>query len=586
MLGSSQPIHSLRLSSSVLIGKVLLAACALASTTSSAEPPRFSQQVDATVTYKINLQIGMGKDAGKYPGTLTYQVKSATPELIQLTVTGDLQGKPSRMPSFFRSSGESSLPTLESVSCRAALIGITPRGEVEVSQRDEMMGLLLGTIGQLAIAPLPPADAKPINARAARGAENGADVPVTWDVSDTTNIARVSTPFGFSPSFASQAGIQNRKLSIATEKWKYVAHPVIRNRMKIDHQYELSAPESDPPMKMQGDGIAFFNLDDGFYEQLQINRVIYQVDDGVEVKVPISISLTRETKQERDAKIAAAKEAVLKRTRPFTDAERKQWIMDLAPGASEAKAHRAMSELNSRNARQDPEIAKALLQRADMTQGHLKSFFYSAAGRYDESIRQMTEDRSDYSRSLGTVKRTGNPVTSANRLAVGQVLAKARERIGGFEAVEVTEVHNNVEVSVKKVGGHGRPDRVNVSMLRYPPATVPQPSQTRTPRRNLRTAARRTINPRAVPAAEEKEAAEMPDRDANEAIRTWSDKTGKYKIKAAFLAIQEKVVRLRSADGKIIEVPLAALSDDDAKLAEQLQKEAETDANPFQVVSE
>jgi hypothetical protein len=575
--------HRLNGSLTLLVGMLLfgMATCDSLLTTSSAsaaEPVRFSSKVGETVTYKINIQIGIGKDAGKYPGTLTYHIKSATPELIQLNVTGDLQGKHSRSHSFFRSSSDSPLPSLESVSCRGALLGITPSGKVEVVQRDEMMGLLLGTLGQLAIAPLPPADAVPVNQRAA---DNGADVAVTWDESDTTTIARVSSPFGMTPSFASQAGLNNKKLSIATEKWKYVAHPAVRNQMKIDHQYELSAPESDPPLKMQGEGIAFFNLDDGFYEQLQINRVIFQAEDGVEVKVPVSISLVRETEQERAAKIAAAKEATLKRTRPFTDAERKQWLQALAPGSSVAEAHRAMSELNSRNQRQDPELAQALLKRAEISDNNLKYFYYSAAARYDESIKQMAEDRRDYSRGIGTVKRTGGPVTTASRLVVGQILAKSRERFSGFEAVEVKEIHERNEVSVQSVGGHGRVERVNVSLLRYPPDTVQQPVDIRPVPRTRRAAP----NPKVV--VNEPEGMEEADSEFEmDAIRTWTDKTGKFKIEASFLAIKDGKLRLKSADNKTIEVPLAALSEKDADLAERFQKESEAAANPFQVVAE
>ncbi len=561
-----------------LLAVALLGSLLAVSPATAAGPVRFSDQVDASVTYKINIQIGTGKDAGKYPGSLTYHVKSAEPELIQLAVTGDLQGKHSRPSSFFRSSSDSSLPTLESVSCRGALLGITPLGKVEVVQRDEMMGLLLGTIGQLAIAPLPPADAAPVNPRAFK---NGAEVAVTWDVSDTTTIARVSSPFGMTPSFASRAGIDNKKLSIATEKWKYVAHPAVRNRMKIDHQYELSAPESDPPLKMQGEGIAFFNLDDGFYEQLQINRVIFQVENGVEVKVPVSISLVRETEQERAAKIAAAKEAVLKRTRPFTDAERKQWLQALAPGSSVAVAHRAMSELNSRNQRQDPELAQALLKRAEISDNNLKYFYYTAAARYDESIKQMAEDRRDYSRGIGTVKRTGAPVTTASRLAVGQILAKSRERFSGYEAVEVKEIHDRNEVSVQPVGGHGRVERVNVSLLRYPPDTVQQPVHPRPEPRPRRAAPK--------PKLAVNEPDEMDDEDPQaemDAIRTWTDKTGKFKIEASFLAVKDGKLRLKSADDKTIEVPLAALSKKDADLAERFQKESEAPSNPFQIVTE
>ena len=147
--------------------------------------------------------------------------------------------------------------------------------------------------------------------------------------------------------------------------------------------------------------------------------------------------------------------------------------------------------------------------------------------------------------------------------------------------MEVKEIHERNEVSVQSVGGHGRVERVNVSMLRYPPDTVEQPVDTRPAPRTRRVA------PKPKVVVNEPEAMEEADSESEtDAIRTWTDKTGKFKIEASFLAIKDGKLRLTSADNKTIEVPLAALSEKDADLAERFQKESEAAANPFQVVAE
>ncbi len=54
--------------------------------------------------------------------------------------------------------------------------------------------------------------------------------------------------------------------------------------------------------------------------------------------------------------------------------------------------------------------------------------------------------------------------------------------------------------------------------------------------------------------------------------RTWRDITGKYRVEAEFVTMTENVVRLRRADGGVIDVPLAKLSRADQQRARALSE--------------
>ncbi|MAT72171.1 MAG: hypothetical protein CMJ58_21905 [Planctomycetaceae bacterium] len=64
-------------------------------------------------------------------------------------------------------------------------------------------------------------------------------------------------------------------------------------------------------------------------------------------------------------------------------------------------------------------------------------------------------------------------------------------------------------------------------------------------------------------------------------MRTWTDKTGKFKIEAEFLEVLDGNVQLKRADGQTISVPLTKLSKaDQTHLRELARKNREQDADP------
>lgn len=72
-------------------------------------------------------------------------------------------------------------------------------------------------------------------------------------------------------------------------------------------------------------------------------------------------------------------------------------------------------------------------------------------------------------------------------------------------------------------------------------------------------------------------------QDSRVPIRTWTDRSGKFKISARYERVNDGKAVLRKLDGKRVEVPLDRLSDADAEYVRNLGDAA---ANPFQVVEE
>lgn len=60
-------------------------------------------------------------------------------------------------------------------------------------------------------------------------------------------------------------------------------------------------------------------------------------------------------------------------------------------------------------------------------------------------------------------------------------------------------------------------------------------------------------------------------------VRTWSDKSGKFKVQAELIEVLKDKVALKKPDGKRVEIPLDKLSDADRKFVESMEEE-----NPFQ----
>ena len=63
-----------------------------------------------------------------------------------------------------------------------------------------------------------------------------------------------------------------------------------------------------------------------------------------------------------------------------------------------------------------------------------------------------------------------------------------------------------------------------------------------------------------------------------EKARTWSDKSGRFEVEAIFLKQEKDQVQLKKSDGRVVTVPISALSESDQNYLKELQNPA---VNPF-----
>ena len=58
--------------------------------------------------------------------------------------------------------------------------------------------------------------------------------------------------------------------------------------------------------------------------------------------------------------------------------------------------------------------------------------------------------------------------------------------------------------------------------------------------------------------------------------RTWRDRSGKYSVVAALVSFDDKEVRLKKENGKVVSVPIRRLDKESQRLIDQLRAERKT----------
>lgn len=77
---------------------------------------------------------------------------------------------------------------------------------------------------------------------------------------------------------------------------------------------------------------------------------------------------------------------------------------------------------------------------------------------------------------------------------------------------------------------------------------------------------------------------DKPAGDAKGDFRTWTDITGKFRVEAKYVAIENDAVKLVRKDGTTFSVPLAKLSEADQEFAKNIKTNMKADDdNPFKV---
>lgn len=536
----------------------------------AAEPVSYSSRVGDSMSYRLTVNVGQGPDANSYDGKLSYKVEAKRGTLIQLKVDGSVEGQdPNRFSSVglsrTRGSDGSMLPPFDRVNISSVKLGITPYGEVRSTDKDRSMDLFLGTLGQLAIVPLPK--------------ENQDQ----WSSKNTVRLKQVTPtawPLAFQSPFDRDRESQDG--TIADESLQYLAKLLPDGRIQVTHQYILNAEHALPPIKIEGKGQATFDPKIGFVDSLEMTRIIQASNNGAVLQIPVSLTLRRETQEELQAAADASAAAEAKRRAPFTKEERRNWMRMLAPEASQADAYRALGELGRREARFDAEIARALFERGiyEVNQSKPGSpTFLSYAARFDPSLKEVADVVSSYT-GFGVVKKTGPPA-NARFLRAGQIVAKTRKPFSGFEAVKVRNVQGNL-VAVVDLRGRNE-EVVPITEIRLVPDGIPQPYlQTNSGTRRSSRSSIRHLMPATRPKVNKDEKVDEAEKEeVKDEFVEWKDKTENFRVEAKFVSLDGEVLNLLSKAGKKIRVPLKALRPSDAKRAREM---AAGPANPFEVV--
>ena len=110
--------------------------------------------------------------------------------------------------------------------------------------------------------------------------------------------------------------------------------------------------------------------------------------------------------------------------------------------------------------------------------------------------------------------------------------------------------------------------------LNFP--TVEETAET-TQRRKTRAASAlgRETNPRKHRAKRQVTPPDDEDDDSSSDFRTWTDKSGKFQIRAKYAGMDGDKVKLEKRDGTILRIPLSRLSEADQRFIKETEEKAE-----------
>ncbi len=598
----------MRLRNLVLVGLVTVTSQGTGSLQGADPSPRdeltYTSSDRALVHYDVEVVVGAEKAREQYQGSLQYNIRSQGSSTTW-EANGDLRvvpwnPPPGGIPSFNRGSSLNTAMLIES------RFDVSKQGEITSSSGEWQLKLLLGDFTKWAIAPLPSGN------------------QTQWEHSEPI-IVKQDEP---DPIFGSSrrnplrnpllGGLSNDRLSAGMRKSSYKITGTEGPITVIEHTYELKASHTDPPMTVTGKGIGRFDRKRGVFDHLQWTRDVAIYPTGVEVRVPVTVTLRRtsdaglvpltaEERAERERlaaeekayaespegiaaaaadrqradELRAASERSLAEYKqrqeaeaaaPFDAQERKAWIAQLNSGKEYGDGAPIHSKLMSRSSRPDPELARALYEFANRIDGSLANMFWDLAAKFDEDFAAVLELRKAYGNSYTKLPVVGPPVPPATKLQEGQLVAAKREYGQDYRSRLVVNQDDKGMVFVTDIGS-SRIERVPLNELRLPAAqVVPYLREQQRPRAAGERGVERQAAKAGVASAE-------PPRPE---LRTWTDRTGRYSMTGRFISLTSDVVRLEKSDGTTVDVPLIKLREADAEVVREL---ADAAADPFQVVS-
>ncbi len=515
----------------------------------SAQTLRYQLQNGQKFSYRIEITVDTPDSVTSYKGVTHYTVQSSSEDQIRLLYQGGLmeseqpktRGPQSGFPRFPEPPRfPFDRPTFAGKTPTTNQITMSTRGQVLAIEGDSQLPFLIGNVSLLPFEPLPESDQN------------------QWTTDGELAISQSNQRDRFGP-FAPWQGVDQPKLLAATEETTYTIEKQTDQQWLIRKVSRLSTPAGDGNEAFESEGNGTWTFDPVAHLPVATD---YQTtlkfkQNNIAISLPIAIKFERlsatelaKLEQEQQAKteaLAKAREAAkLEAQTPLTAEQKKASLEKLGSDQN----HTLVIELNELAKKQlkdpDAEIAAAIESLVDHPDRAVSMSAKRALARWSPEFERKQSLTESY-QGPGTVPSTDLPVTDTTKLFVGQIL-QVKQHFWYPAIVEELLPDGTVKVA----------RRIRDRQL---PSTV-------VPRSQLQLAPPELTQP-AKPVESSTLVAES---------RTWTDVSGRFKLDAVFVGLDEGKVSLRGKDGRVIVVPLAKLCQADQAIIQQSQDDSE---NPF-----
>ncbi len=537
----------------------------------AAEELRYLWQPKQKFSYNISISIEENDKTTTFQGLTHYEVIAANAEQMKVTYRGGLaeQVKPKVSnrssgpfgPRFgpFGPRGFGGPPSLFSRPTFAGKvqttnhITMTPNGRVLSMEGDSHLPFLIGNVSLLPFEPLPKDD------------------QTQWVVDSGVSISEESEndrpgfgPRGAFGPFGSFANQESKSVQTANEATRYTIESTKENLITVRKSYQLTSPGSDEEsFDMSGAGTWVFDREEHIPHSLDMSAKLIMREGNSSTTFPITMKFNRVSavelaKMEAEAQKAAeeaqrkAAEAKALAETPLT-AQEKQTALSALTSKDLQRIVPALIMLQSKSPLEpDPEIVTAL---TDLLQFHDKAVVEAAANalvKWSPEFKRKRELKKAYD-GPSPVASSELEVESTTPLYVGQII-QFQEHGGFWHPGRIKQLQPNNKVTIEALAW-GKPNReltLARRNLQLAPPEVEQPARPATP----------------------EDASNLVEIQSES--RTWTDKSGRFRIEATFVSEESGAIKLMRKDGKPITIPLDKLSDPDQAFVRQM-----LDENPF-----
>ncbi len=553
----------------------------------SADELRYRWVAGQKFSYRITITVDENDKTTTYQGMTNYEVLSASAEQVKMRYRGGLpeqvkfkQNNRNNLPFGPRGLGPFgprgiggppspfSRPTFAGKVQTTNQIIMTPTGRVLSMEGDSHLPFLLGNVSLL------PFETLPKDSQKQWVVDSG--VSISEEVESDRSRFGPRGPFGPFGPFNER---ENKNVQAATEVTRYNVESEQDNLVSVRKSYQLTSPASDEDsFDMSGAGTWIFDKKDHVPHSLDLSAKLIVREGNSSTTYPVTIKIARVSpdelaKIEADARLAAeaaqrkAAEAKAQAEAPLTTEEKQDALSALA-SQDQSKILTAVQMLEAKTPKDpDPEVASAIMKLLSHTDKNISDEARKALVKWSPEFKRKHDLKKAYE-GPSPVASSDLEIESTTPLFVGQII-QFQEHSSFWFPGRIKELLPNNKVIVEAMAW-GKPNRDLTLSRRNLQLADPEVEQ---PKRPIGQSTANTPNSKSNPNPK----SSASSIQIQTPMRTWTDKSGRFRIEAAFVSEENGSIQLQRKDGKITTVPLEKLSESDQAFIRQTLEE-----NPFE----